>query len=156
MNLSSKTDIEAPLGFVFASLADHAAWEREAAQRGVAVERPADMPLSGPGAGWMIRAPFRGKQVSILMRLDQVVPNERLVFSIQSKAIEGGVVLSLIALSPRRTRLHLTMDIKPKSIAARLLLNTLRLAKTRVQKRLDGRVAQMGRQILDGFARSGG
>ena len=38
MKLTSKTDLDVPVSFVYATLADHAAWEREAVQRGATVE----------------------------------------------------------------------------------------------------------------------
>ncbi len=59
MKLTAKTDLEAPVEFLHAYLCDNATWEREAIRRGVEVERPVDMPLTGVGAGWRIRVPFR-------------------------------------------------------------------------------------------------
>lgn len=156
MKLTAKTDLDAPAGFVYACLADHASWERDAAQRGIEVQRPADMPLSGLGAGWLVKVPFRGQPVAVLLRLEQQVPPERLGFAMQSKAIEGDFVLNVIELSPRRTRLQLVMDVKARTIAARLLLNTLTLAKGRVQARVEKRVRQIGAMIQDRHLRGKG
>lgn len=156
MKLTAKTDLDAPAGFVYDCLADHASWERDAAQRGIEVERPADMPLSGLGAGWLVKVPFRGQPVAILLRLEQQVPPERLGFAMQSKAIEGDFVLNVIELSPRRTRLQLVMDVKARTIAARLLLNTLTLARGRVQARVEKRVRQIGAMIQDRHLRGKG
>jgi hypothetical protein len=154
MKLTARTDLDAPASFVYAALADHAAWERDAAQRGIDIERPADMPLSGLGAGWRVKVPFRGQPVPILLRLEQQVPPERLGFSMQSQAIEGRIDLTVIELSPRRTRLLLEMDIQSRTLAARLLLNTLALAKGRVQGRVEKRLAQIGALIQDRYQRS--
>ncbi len=154
MKLTAKTDLDAPAGFVYATLADHAAWERDAAQRGIDVERPADMPLTGLGAGWRVRVPFRGQPVAILLRLEQQVPPERLGVALQSQAIEGNFVLNVIELSQRRTRLQLVMEVKARTIAARLLLNTLSLARGRVTARVEKRVAQIGAMIQDRYQRS--
>lgn len=156
MKLTAKTDLDAPAGFVYACLAVHAAWERDAAQRGIEIERPVDMPLSGLGAGWLVKVPFRGQPVAILLRLEQQVPPERLGFAMQSKAIEGDFVLNVIELSPRRTRLQLVMEVKARTIAARLLLNTLTLARGRVQARVEKRVRQIGAMILDRHLRGKG
>lgn len=156
MKLTAKTDLDAPAGFVYDCLADHASWERDAVQRGIEVERPADMPLSGLGAGWLVKVPFRGQPVAILLRLEQQVPPERLGFAMQSKAIEGDFVLNVIELSPRRTRLQLVMDVKARTIAARLLLNTLTLARGRVQARVEKRVRQIGAMIQDRHLRGKG
>ncbi len=156
MKLTAKTDLDVPVSFVYACLSDHASWERDAAQRGVEVERPADMPLSGLGAGWLVRVPYRGQPVAILLRLEQQVPPERLGFAMQSKAIEGDFVLNVTELSARRTRLHLVMEVKARTIAARLLLNTLTLARGRVQARVEKRVGQIGAMIQDRYLRGKG
>jgi hypothetical protein len=154
MKLTAKTDLDAPIGFVFECLSDHPTWEREAAERGIDVERPADMPMSGLGAGWLIRLPFRGKVVKILLRMTSMARDQDLGFDYQSNSIEGDLDLSVMSLSPRRTRLHLTIDIRPRTLAARLFLNTLRLGRGRVQSRLDMRVQQMGMQIQNRYARA--
>ena len=154
MKLTAKTDLDAPIGFVFECLSDHPTWEREAAERGIDVERPADMPMSGLGAGWLIRLPFRGKVVKILLRMTGMARDQNLGFDYQSNSGEGDLGLSVMSLSPRRTRLHLTIDIRPRTLAARLFLNTLRLGRGRVQSRLDMRVQQMGMQIQNRYARS--
>lgn len=154
MKLTAKTDLDAPPGFVFAALADHAFWEAEARQRGTEIERPADMPLTGVGAGWRIRVPFKGKVRKLLIRLDQMVPDDRLGFSIEGQTIDGNSVVEVLALSDRRTRLRLALEIRPKTLAARLFMNTLRLAKGKVQARFDARVAQFGAQIEARHTRS--
>ena len=38
MKLTAKTDLEAPIRFVYATLADFPAWEREAVRHGVEIE----------------------------------------------------------------------------------------------------------------------
>ncbi|MBA3908444.1 MAG: SRPBCC family protein [Rhodobacter sp.] len=149
MRLTAKTDLEVPLGAVFANLVDHAAWEREAVQRGVEIERPADMPLTGVGAGWRIRVPFRGKVRKILLRIDDLVPDDRLAVGFDGQSVAGGSVLEVLELSARRTRLRVVLEVKPRTLAARLFLNTLRLAKGRVQARFETRVGQLGARIED-------
>lgn len=152
MKLTAKTDLDAPIGFVYECLLDHPHWEHQAAERGIDVERPAEMPMSGVGAGWLVRLPYRGKLVKMLLRLVEVRKDESLGFELESNTIEGGFVISVMALSPRRTRLHMQLDVRPRTLAARVVLNTMRLAKGRVQARLDMRIQQMGTQIAQRFA----
>lgn len=40
-----------------------------------------------------------------------------------------------MVLSPRRSRVRMDLEVKPKTLAARLFINTMRLAKGRVQGR---------------------
>jgi hypothetical protein len=59
------------------------------------------------------------------------------------------------ALSPRRSRLKVSVEAKPKTLAARLFLNTLRLARRKVEERMEKRVDQLGERIEDRYAREG-
>jgi hypothetical protein len=147
MKLTAKSDLEAPAAFVYARLADHPAWEREALRRGAEIERPADMPQSGEGAGWRVRAPFRGKIRKILLTIELMVPDQLIRLGIDGQSMEGDAMVEITALSARRTRMKVTLEIKPKTLAARLFLNTLRLARTRVQARLDKRMGQLAARI---------
>lgn len=149
MKLSAKTDIEAPIAFVYASLADHPQWEAEARRRGIEIERPDGTPAQGVGAAWRIEAPFRGKVRKILLTMREMMPHHRLALDFDGQTFEGEMVLELLALSPRSTRMRLVVDLRPKTLSARLFLNTLRLAKARVQGRLDSRLRQFGARIQE-------
>jgi Polyketide cyclase / dehydrase and lipid transport len=153
MKLTAKTDLEAPVEFLHAYLCDNATWEREATRRGVEVERPADMPLTGVGAGWRIRVPFRGRVRKVLLRVDDIVRDETIAFSFEGQAMVGTTVLEFKPLSPRRCRLKVTIDAKPKTLAARLFLNTLRLARRKVEERFEKRVRKLGARVEERFAR---
>ena len=147
MKLTARTDIDAPFGFVYESLADHESWVREATARGLAIERLADAPVSGPGAGWLAQVPFRGKLVALELQVADQKPSEQLGYSLRTNSFDGTITLSVMALSARRTRLHMAIEISPRTVIARVLINTLRLAKGRAQARMDHRLAQMGGQI---------
>jgi hypothetical protein len=153
MKLTVKTDIDAPAEFVHAYLCDNTVWEREAIRRGVEVERPADMPLRGVGAGWRIKLRFRGRIRNVLLRIDEIVQDEVIGYSFEGQALFGTTELETKALSPRRSRLKVSIEAKPKTLAARLFLNTLRLARRKVEERMEKRVGQLGARIEERYAR---
>jgi hypothetical protein len=153
MKLTVKTDIDAPVEFVHAYLGDSTTWEREAIRRGVEVERPADMPLKGVGAGWRIKLRFRGRMRTVLVRLDEIAQDEIIGYSFEGQALFGTTDLETKALSPRRSRLKVSVEAKPKTLAARLFLNTLRLARRKVEERMERRVGQLGARIEERYAR---
>ena len=154
MKLSAKTDLEVPAAYVFAALVDHATWEREAVRNGAEVERPAGSPDSGVGAAWRIRGHFRGKPRKVLLRIEEQIEAQRIVLSIDSPSVEGSSRFEVMVLSPRRSRLRVDVEIKPKTLAARLFINTMRLAKGRVQAKFENRLGQMGARIKDRYERS--
>lgn len=154
MKLTAKTDLEVPAAAVFATLIDHPSWEREAIRNGVEVERPAGSPMMGVGAEWRIRGHFRGKARQVLVRIEELTPEQRLALGLDSPSVEGTSRLEVMVLSPRRSRLRVELEVKPKTLAARLFINTMRLAKGRVQARFENRLGQLGARIKERFDRS--
>ncbi len=153
MKLTAKTDLEVPAAAVFATLIDHPAWEREAIRNGVEVERPAGTPAMGVGAEWRIRGHFRGKSRKVQVRIKDLTPDQRLVLGLDSPTIEGTTWLEVMVLSPRRSRLRVDLEVKPKTLAARLFINTMRLAKGRVQARFEKGLVRLGARIKDRYDR---
>lgn len=137
MKLQSRQDIEAPLDFVFDQLTDFDQFERMAMRRGAEIERTDRLRSAGPGMTWRIRFRFRGKDRKIAVRHVEVQPGSFLTYGFESPNVEGTTRIELLALSPRRTRLTMAVDTRPKSLAARLVLQSLRLAKGRIQRRFD-------------------
>lgn len=154
MKLTAKTDLEVPAAFVFATLTDNASWEREAIRNGVEVERPPGSPERGIGAAWRMRGQFRGKARKALIRIEDMAQDQRIDMSIDSPSIEGTARIEVMVLSPRRSRLRVDLEIKPKTLAARLFINTMRLAKGRVQGRFEKGLGQLGARIKDRYERS--
>lgn len=154
MKLTAKTDLDAPAAFVYDSLTDTQNWEREAVRRGIDVDRPAGAPLTGIGAAWRISGRYRGKQRRLLLKISKLLPGEVIEYSFDSPSANGGIVLEVTALSARRSRLRLAVDIRPKTLAARLFLNTIRLAKGRVESKLEARLAGLGSYVKQRHERS--
>ncbi len=154
MKLTAKTDLEVPAAAVFASLIDHPAWEREAIRNGVEVERPAGTPATGVGAEWRIRGHFRGKPRKVQVKIEELTQDQRIALGLDSPSIEGTTRLEIMVLSPRRSRVRVDLEIKPKTLAARLFINTMRLAKGRVQARFEKGLGRLGARIKDRYDRS--
>ena len=152
MNFTAKQDIEAPAERVWAALTDFAGWERAAFRRGAEVTRTDRLAAPGPGMAWAGRFEFRGQPREITVRLVELDPGARLVFQGTTKQFNGEVVLDLVEMSARSSRLHLKAEIKPQTLTARILLQSLKLAKGRVQKRIETRLADFA-ACFDGRAR---
>ena len=143
MRFTTKQDIEAPLDFVYSTMIDFEAWERSAMRRGAEVERTDTLTRIGPGMSWAARFSYRGKMRAIVLRLVMIEPPAALSFAVQSQVVEGAVKLDLMEMSARRTRVHVVAEVTPRSLAARLFLQSLRLARGRVDRKFEQRVAQL-------------
>ncbi len=147
MKFSSKEDIEAPVGEVFAMLSDFESFERSAIRRGIEVDHADGSDAPAVGLCWQARFRMRGKIRDMAIELVQYDEPEAMRFDTDSHGLAGSFAIDLMALSPRRTRLSVTLDLSPKNLSARLLLQSLKLAKSTLTKRFKLKVAEYAKQM---------
>lgn len=144
-------DIEAPIDLVYRSVSDFDAFERSALRRGLEVQPLDEEVLEGAVRGWNVVFQYRGKQRESTARLVDVVPDQGFTINGNSGGIHGSMVVDLVALSKMRTRLKVSMDVGAKTLSSRLLLQSMKLAKTKLSQRFEKRVSIMAQELEDGF-----
>ena len=149
MILSTKEDIEAPIDEVFAALSDFEGFERAALRRGAEVQRTDQSRVTGVGAVWKLGFTYRNKRRNMVARLAAMDAPHTLIFTGTGKSISGQLGVDLVALSRRRTRVTVKLEIKPITLVARIYLQSLRLTKTRVTERFAKRVKALAVSIDD-------
>jgi hypothetical protein len=151
MKLTAKEDIEAPVGFVTSVLTDFDMWERAALRRGAEVDRLDTLRKPGAGMEWKVGFDYRGKKRVIELKLLKLVPEETLVFDCMAQPAEAILTIDMAEMGARRTRVVVDLEIKPRTLAARLFLQSMRLAKAKVTRRFALRLAQVGADIEDRY-----
>jgi uncharacterized protein YndB with AHSA1/START domain len=141
MELTASEDIEAPQEQVFAALSDFDAVERQVMRRGIEITRLAEE--TGTGLAWQTKFTFRGKPRQAHISLVTSTAPERLKFHSVTGGLESDLTLDLIALSRNRTRITVTSVLMPKTLSARLLVQSLKLAKGGIDKRFRARMADL-------------
>ena len=154
MQFSTKEDIEAPIETVFAEITDFQAFERSALRRGAEVRRIDDRATPGVGMVWHIGFMMRGKRREIQMQLSEYDPPNGITLSSMSAAMGGAMVVDLVALSRGRTRMSVDLTLEPKSLASRLLVQSLKLARGNLTKRFKLRAAEYAMDVEDRYKRS--
>lgn len=151
MQFSTKEDIEAPIDFVFQRVTDFAAFERAALRRGMDVARQDRNPGLAEGAHWKAAFTFRGKSRTADVMVAKLDPPNEMQVAFISGGIEGVSQIELVPLSRSRTRLSVVIEMFPRSITARLLLQSLKLAKASLTAKFKGRVAGFAADIEEKF-----
>lgn len=123
-------------------------------RRGAEVMRTDKAVSAGPGMTWEAQFSFRGKGRRVAIRLDALVPPSRLVLSGNSTPVSATVQIGLVDLSTLRTRIDVRLEVLPRTFAARIYLQSLRLARARVERSFAQRVAQLSLEIEDRFRRN--
>lgn len=152
MKLSVRQDIDAPIETVFARLADFDAWQRAAMRRGASVVRTDGLSQTARGMSWVVDFTYRGRPRRLQVLLDECVAPTRLALSGSGPNVAGTVMVDLTALIPHRTRMIVRLEVRPKTLVARLFLQSLKLARARVDARFRTRVAQLVEKIEGGVA----
>ncbi len=153
MKFKTREDIEAPIDFVFSQVTDFAALERSLLRRGADVQRIADRTPPAPGMAWDTSFDMRGKRRQMQLELVGYEPPSAIRFIATSKSIDGGLELDLVALSRGRTRMTLLADLKPRNLSARLMVQSLKLARGNVVKRFGTRIASFASDLEDRYRR---
>jgi uncharacterized protein YndB with AHSA1/START domain len=147
MKFSAREDIEAPIESVFDAVSDFDAFERRMLRRGVDIVRDDVAPLDQVGACWKARFSWRGRVYDVDAELVALEPGEGYTIESRSNGVECIGVVDLVALSKSRTRMFVSIDLKPMTLSARLLVQSLRLAKGNLSRRFKMRVHEFARGL---------
>ncbi len=154
MKLSTREDIEAPVDFVYDRVTDFAAYERRALRQGAEVSCRS----SGPpavGTIWDVSFSFRGRDRRVAAELTALERPSTLAINSVSDGLDVVTEVDLIPLSQTRTRVMVSIEVKARTLTARLLLQSLKLAKTKLTKRFKARVLDYAEDIEDRYRRDG-
>lgn len=153
MKFSTKEDIEAPIAAVFDMLCDFESFERAAMRRGAEVQCVNRLSPAKVGMTWKAAFDLRGKRRDLNIELMTFDHPEEIVLESTSKGIIAHVTLELMALSRSQTRVQVGFEVKPQNLSARLLVQSLKLAKTSLSTKYKQRVAEYAKGMEDRYSR---
>ena len=156
MKLSTREDIEAPLAFVFDTFADTEGWERAALRRGAEVTRTDRVQGFGPGMAWNLGFSWRGKARRVSLKLVSVDAPNSLGFQAFGASVDAHITLEFVELSARRTRITVGAVAKPRNLAARVFLQSLKLARGKIDQKFSARIGTLCNEVEERYRRAQG
>lgn len=147
MRFSSKEDINAPIDAVFEAVTDFDYFERTMLQRGAQVTRVDANTDKGVGMCWDVGFKYRGRSRQARAEITTFEQPEELVINSVVGGINGDMNVAMISLGKNQTRLKVILDIKPQTLPARLLVQSLKLAQGSLRARFDARIAGFAKSI---------
>jgi len=147
MKFSTREDVEVPIDVVFQALSDFDGFERRALRRGADVERTDTLQANGVGMEWKVGFKFRGRDRTLLPKVTQYDPPNSMEVVSTSGGLEVVLGVELVDLSPARTRMSVGLEMKPNTLSARLLVQSMKLAKANLTKRFKVAVADYAETI---------
>lgn len=146
MKFVAVEDISAPIETVWARVSDFDGFQRRVSGKAGDIRRTPDGPV-GPGTTWNGRATFNGKTRDASVTVVQLNAPAHLLVEGGTEGMKITVDVTLEALSARSTRLTVTSEAKARTLAARLMLQSAKLARQSLAKRYKGRVAAFAEGI---------
>ena len=154
MKFSTKEDIEAPVDAVFDMLCDFESFERSAMRRGADVQRLDELTAPGVGMTWHAVFQLRGKSREIELEMVTFERPHEIVLESTSPGLIGEMGFELMALSRGRTRVTVEMEVKPLNLSARLLVQSLKLAKGSLTRKYKMRIAEYAKGMEERYSRT--
>lgn len=139
MQFSSVQDVNAPLDFVFQQMSDFDSYESYGLRTGANVERADALTEKAAGMIWDVTGDIRGKRRKISIELTEYRPDNLLKFFVKSSGIEASATMESMALTRKQSRIKVTTVLKPTTISARLILQSAKLAKNRMNRKFNHR-----------------
>lgn len=154
MKFKVSEDVDAPQDLVWRQFTDFSGFEDEARGRGARVTRVGNWTQAAEGVEWRGEVTVRGKARAIASRVTQMVPDELCVIESRIGGMECRHEMQFIPLSAEVTRVALVLELSANTLTARLLLQTMKLARGKVLQRLQGMIARQGNAIEAAYRRS--
>lgn len=147
MQFSAQNEINAPIEAAFDVLVDFDTIEESGRQRRVEISRLDKLTETAAGMSWDLGFKFRGKRRELIVDLTEFVRPERLKFSGVSTAFSIEVGVELTALDAGRCKVKTTLEVTPRSLGARLMVQSAKLGKSALNRKFDKRMAQFAKTI---------
>ncbi len=149
MQFAAREDVRAPIETVFRAVADFDGWERAALRRGAEISRTDSLTRHGTGMSWDAKFTFHNRPRTANVVLEKFDAPRQVRINAVSTGIDVTFVVELVSLSRERTRMDVFTELKPTTISSRLLLQPLKLARTKLSNRFRQRIASFAGSIED-------
>ncbi len=139
MKFSTRIDKGMAADQLFDSLAAFDKIERLLIRRGVVVTRASD--IAEGARAWNLHFDWRGQRRNLRLVLVQFDRPEKYVLIGESSLFDLRIDVTVIALARDRSRLIFELEAKPRNMRARLVLQTAKLGKAQIERKLEAKVS---------------
>jgi len=147
MKFVNHSDVQRPMDAVFDYISQFEALEARAKSAGLKVRRVSGDAALAVGTQWQVEGRFAGAERKVDIRLEQVKAPNSLVFKNVTGGIEVDFEVQVLPQAANRTRLRTITNMKARSLSARLILQSMRLIRPRINGRIDRALAKLAARI---------
>jgi hypothetical protein len=153
MKFKVSEDVDAPLAMVWSRFTDFSGFEDDARGRGAVITRVGNWTETVEGVEWRGEVTVRGKNRAVAAKVTRLVPNELCLVESRIGGMDCYYEMTFVPLAAGVTRVALILDLSADTLTARLILQTMKLARGRVLQRLQGMIARQGNAVEAAYRR---
>lgn len=147
MKFKVTEDVDAPRAMVWARLTDFSQMEQDARGRGATVTRVGNWTALAEGVEWRGEVTVRGKVRPLSAKVARLLPEDLCLIESRIGGMNCLYEIGFVAVTPEVTRVSVVLDLSAQTLTARLILQTMKLARGRVMQRLQGMIARQGNAV---------
>lgn len=151
MEISYQSIIKVPQAFAFARATDFERFESEGFGNLAAFEPRSEIRAPKIGARWRTAAEFQGRPRRFSLQLLQLEEPGKMVLGNKSEKYDIEAHFDFVEAGVEETEFHFRLDAKANSITAKLILQTIQLARSRIEKSMEDDFTKMGQQMEAAF-----
>ncbi|MEM9755396.1 MAG: hypothetical protein AAF914_05355 [Pseudomonadota bacterium] len=136
MKLKVSQDARGGADALFAALTDFTAAEADLRDRGVEIARASRWEAPAIGAGWTGRGTFRGRTRRFDAEIAALEPGRMLAIAAKIGGLRVAHETRLVPLGADVTRVNVATDLRPDTLSARLLVQSLKVGRARALRRM--------------------
>ncbi len=151
MELSYSSIINVPKAFAFARATDFVQFEAEGFGKLSPFERRSEIEAPNIGTRWRTSSEFQGRARRFSLELLELKPSELMVLGNKSEKYDIEARFSFEEHTEGETEFSFKLVAKAQSITARLILQTIQLARGRIESSMTTEFEKMGRNMEDAY-----
>jgi len=156
MKFETTEDIDAPQDFAFACFTDFIRYEKMAQNYGADLRRVGGFAEVSEGAAWRGSIPIKGRTRGVEAEVSSYSPSEYARIDTVVGGMNVVFEMRFEALADEKTRLIAVTELQARTLAARLVIQSAKLARKRVQARITSRIVALANEYEDAWRRERG
>ncbi|HHY01445.1 MAG TPA: SRPBCC family protein [Paracoccus sp.] len=141
MKFSLRHDSDLPADQLFRAVSDFDRIERMLARRGIEARR-GEVVAPALGAAWDIGFDLRGKRRELQLELVEFAAPERIAMTGVGEGLDISIAMTVVALTRAKSRAIFEVEIRPRHMRARLMLQTAKLGKSQLDRKFADRAGR--------------
>jgi len=148
MKFSARKDVLAPIDVVFERATEFERFERILRRQGVNVRRLGPAERAAALVAWKAQVDYRGKTRNIAADLTEMETPARFCMASHVNGVDTVLEVDFVDITPQKSRMIVGLELRPKTLAARLFVQSLKLGKANLDRKFEDRVARYASMLV--------